>query len=100
MYFTSRNIPGLEGLKYTQRAQIVRLALSYLSVPQKTILNIIKLILLTPIFLILAKIDSWEILIYLLIVGFCYPLITTPITLYFAKQHIAKAKAEIVESKN
>ena len=93
MYFTSRNIPELAGLKYTQRAQVIRLALSYLSVPQKTILNIIKLVFLTPIFLILARIDSWEILIYLLIVGFCYPLITTPISLYFAKQHISKAKA-------
>jgi len=97
MYFTSRNIPELSGLKYTQRAQIIRLALSYLSVPQKTILNIIKLVFLTPLFLILARIDSWEILIYLLIVGFCYPLITTPISLYFAKQHINKAKAEILE---
>jgi len=93
MYFTSRNIPELSGLKYTQRAQIIRLALSYLSVPQKTILNIIKLVFLTPLFLILARIDSWEILIYLLIVGFCYPLITTPISLYFAKEHINKAKA-------
>jgi len=97
MYFTSRNIPELSGLKYTQRAQIIRLALSYLSVPQKTILNIIKLVFLTPLFLILARIDSWEILIYLLIVGFCYPLITTPISLYFAKEHINKAKAEILE---
>jgi len=97
MYFTSRNIPELSGLKYTQRAQIIRLALSYLSIPQKTILNIIKLVFLTPLFLILARIDSWEILIYLLIVGFCYPLITTPISLYFAKQHINKAKAEILE---
>jgi len=94
MYFTSRNIPELKGMKYTQRAHIIRLALNHLSVPQKTILNIIKLVFLTPIFLILAKIDSWEILIYLLIVGLCYPLITTPISLYFAQKHIKKAKTE------
>ncbi|SFD62655.1 DUF6170 family protein [Pseudoalteromonas denitrificans] len=97
MYLTSRSIPELSGLKYTQRAQIIRLALSYLSVPEKTVLNLIKLLFLTPIFLILARIDSWEILIYLLITGICYPLITNPISIYFAKKYIDKAKAEFLD---
>ncbi|WP_042142332.1 MULTISPECIES: DUF6170 family protein [unclassified Pseudoalteromonas] len=98
MYFTSRNMPELKGLKYTQRAQIVRLALTHLSVPQKTILNILKLLLLTPIFLIIAKIDSWEIMFYLLIVGFCYPLITTPVSLHFAQKYIEQAKSEFFDN--
>ncbi len=96
LYFNSRQLPELHDVSLKQRNQIVQRAVALLSTPQKTALNIIKLLLLTPIFLLLANIDDWTLLIYLLIVGILYPLVTNPITLLFAKPNISQAKNEIL----
>lgn len=98
MYFTSRQFPQLENLSIKQRTEIVRQAVLLLSTPKKTLLNVFKLALLTPIFLLLANIDNWWLLIYLLIVGLLYPLITTPLTLHFVKDHIDEAKQKVLSN--
>lgn len=92
IYFTSRKIPALQGLKFTQRADIIKIALSYMSTPQKTILNILKLLIITPLFLILASVDGWHVLLYLVAVGLTYPLITNPLSYYFIRNNLERAK--------
>ena len=94
IYFTSRNIPQLQGLKYAERAEIIKLAQSNLSTPQKTVLNIIKLLFITPLFLLLANIESWWLLLYLFILGITYPVVTNPITFYFIRHTLDSAKDE------
>ncbi|MDP4982781.1 DUF6170 family protein [Pseudoalteromonas tunicata] len=100
IYFTSRNIPTLQGLKFTQRADIIKIALSYLSTPQKTILNILKLLIITPLFLVLASVDSWYVLLYLIGVGLSYPLITNPLSYHFIRNNVEKAKDDYFKNKS
>ncbi len=97
MYFTSRHIPHLQGLKYIQRMQVIKLALSYLTAPQKIILNIIKLTFLIPIFMLLANIQSDWSFVYLMLVGLGYPLVTNPISFHFANKHIEQARSDFDE---
>lgn len=50
IYFNSKNIPELAGLNFAQRMDVVRQAANLLPVPTKITLNIIKLLILTPLF--------------------------------------------------
>ena len=99
MYFSTQKIPELAGLSVKERQQIVHLAVSNLPAVKKVTLNICKLVCLTPIFLLLANIESWYLLIGLLIVGLSYPLITTPLTLSFIKPYLTQARKEFEKNK-
>ncbi|EWH08516.1 hypothetical protein DS2_16951 [Catenovulum agarivorans DS-2] len=90
-YLKSSQIPELKSFSFTERAQILLLATSYMTVPDKFILNMAKLCVLAPIFIMVAKFEEWWMLIPMLIVGLCYPLITNPIQLNLAKKHLGKA---------
>ncbi|ATC98110.1 MULTISPECIES: DUF6170 family protein [Pseudoalteromonas] len=94
MYFSTKNIPELDGLSVRQRQEVIHLAVANLPASKKITLNVVKIACLTPIFLLLANIESWWLLLYLLIVGLCYPLITTPLTLMFIKPLLKEARAE------
>ncbi|WP_016957976.1 DUF6170 family protein [Catenovulum agarivorans] len=90
-YLKSSQIPELKSFSFTERAQILLLATSYMTVPDKFILNITKLAILTPIFIMVAKFEEWWMLIPMVIVALCYPLVTNPIQLNLAKKHLDKA---------
>ncbi|MEI4548908.1 DUF6170 family protein [Pseudoalteromonas spongiae] len=94
MYFSTKNIPELDGLSVRQRQEVIHLAVANLPASKKITLNVVKIACLTPIFLLLANIESWWLLLYLLIVGLCYPMITTPLTLMFIKPLLKEARAE------
>ena len=94
MYFSTKNISELDGLSVRQRQEVIHLAVANLPASKKITLNVVKIACLTPIFLLLANIESWWLLLYLLIVGLCYPLITTPLTLMFIKPLLKEALAE------
>lgn len=94
MYFSTKNIPELDGLSVRQRQEVIHLAVANLPASKKITLNVVKIACLTPIFLLLANIESWWLLLYLLIVGLCYPLITTPLTLMFIKPLLKEARGE------
>ena len=94
MYFSTKNIPELNGLSIRQRQGVVNTAVSNLPAVKKVSLNVVKLAFLTPIFLLLANIESWWLLLYLLVVGLCYPLITAPLTLFFIRPLLSDARKE------
>lgn len=99
MYFSTKNIPELAGLSVRERQEVIHLAVASLPAGKKITLNVVKIACLTPLFLLLANIDSWWLLLYLLIVGLCYPLITTPLTLTFIKPLLADARKEFESKK-
>ncbi|MCU4674968.1 DUF6170 family protein [Catenovulum sp. 2E275] len=90
-YFKSSQIPELKPYTFTQRARIITQAQAYFTVPDKFILNIAKLIVLSPIFVMVARFEQWWMLIPMIIVGICYPLITNPIQLNLAKKYLPQA---------
>ena len=62
MYFSTKNIPELDGLSVRQRQEVIHLAVANLPASKKITLNVVKIACLTPIFLLLANIESWWLL--------------------------------------
>lgn len=80
IYFSSRNIPGLAHLPLTERLAIIHQAQQKLTVPEKFCLNLLKLAILLPVFiLIFRSSDSWFSLVWAALVALIYPLILKPV---------------------
>lgn len=95
MHFSTKSIAEFNGLSLSQKQQMLRIAMEKMSAVQKITLAVIKLILLSAAFLLIANVHSWWLLVYLLLVGISYPVVTTPITLLFCKPYYQAARAEI-----
>lgn len=95
MHFSTKTIAEFDGLTLSQKQQMLRLAMEKMPAMQKITLAIIKLVLLSAVFLLIANVHSWWLLVYLLVVGVSYPIITTPITLLFCKPYYKTARTEL-----
>ena len=91
MAFSSNNIPELASFSVNQRQTILAIASEKLITPQKLMLNIIKLLVLFPPFIMLARLDSWWLFIPLVFILVGYFLVMRPISLYFLRRHLPQA---------
>lgn len=79
-YFSTRNIPGLEDKSLLERMTLLNEAAKAMTIPEKTIFNVLKLIVLVPVFvLILRVVEDWTSLLWAALVLLLYPLIVKPI---------------------
>lgn len=95
LYFNSKNIPELAGLNFSQRMDTVRRAADMLPVPTKVGLNIAKLLVLTPLFLLIARANGLDILWYALALVVLYPLVTRPLTFALCRPYLQKARSQL-----
>ncbi|WP_206484675.1 DUF6170 family protein [Thalassotalea sp. G2M2-11] len=58
IYFSSKNIPELANLSIKERQEVIAKAQQKFTAPEKLILNLLKLIMLVPPFLFLAR-QEW-----------------------------------------
>ena len=98
LYLNSQNIPELAGLNFAQRMEIIRKAADNLPVPTKITLNIIKLLVLVPLFMLIARADGWAIAGYALLLVIVYPAITRPITFALWQKDFARLRAQVYPS--
>lgn len=89
--FFSSQIKELKHLKIRQRQAVIAYSLTLLSPTERVMLRIVKLLLLSPLFLIFTFFKGWLIIPFLLIGGLFYPLLTTPIEINFAKKNLDQA---------
>lgn len=100
IYFNSQSIPELQGLNFSQRMQIIRTAADRLPAPTKITLNIIKLIILSVLFIMIARADGRAIAGYILLLVVLYPLITRPITFYLCRKQFATIRRQQFPEQN
>lgn len=80
LYFSTRQIPALAHLPLTQRLQRLQQAQAKLSGPEKLLLNVVKLMILIPIFvLILRSGQNWLALCWAVLVALAFPLLLKPL---------------------
>ncbi|WP_371377787.1 DUF6170 family protein [Thalassotalea aquiviva] len=91
LYFSTNQIAELEPFSFAERQQIMAIASSKLTPLAKLILNLIKLAILIPPFMMLAYIDSWWFVLPLVGVLIGYMLILRPVSLLFLHKHIPSA---------
>ena len=89
--FSSNNISALQRYTLKERQHILLLAHQKLITPQKLVLNLIKLAILIPPFIMVARLDTWLLFLPLLFVLAGYFLIMRPISLFFSMKHLPKA---------
>lgn len=94
IYFLASQIPKLQSFSHRQRLQLVADALELLSAQERILLNIIKLLLITPLFLLLVRFEGWSMLPWLLLAGLAYPVLVLPVRHYFACRHLDQAITE------
>ncbi len=89
--FSSNDISVLQSYSLKERQQILALANQKLITPQKLVLNLIKLAILIPPFIMVARLDNWLLFLPLIFVLAGYFLVMRPISLLFAIKHLPKA---------
>ena len=95
IYFSSRRVPELKDLDTQTRIDRVRMALDKLSVPQKLLFNIIKLLIITPLFYAVASVEGWSLIYVLIPVLAAYFVVVQPLKFYFCRpilREMASAK--------
>jgi hypothetical protein len=96
VYWNSQQIPELAGLKFRERMQVIRRATDQLNTPNKLLLNVVKLILLVPPFMLMARADSALTFVgWLLALLVIYPLATRPLTFSLVQEHLALARRQL-----
>lgn len=91
IYFTARQVPGLESLSTTARLNVLAAVNDRLTKPEKLFLNILKLLLIIPIFVLFTgqyPLDT--ILIGLAICISLYPLVLRPVHLGITAKYVEK----------
>ncbi|KNC66899.1 hypothetical protein [Pseudoalteromonas ardens] len=94
MIFRLSKLAELDDFALRDKQRIKALALAQLPASHKILLNIAKLLLLTPLFMALAFIEGWLLLPVLLVCGLAYPLLTVPLEIQFARPHMHHAISE------
>jgi membrane protease YdiL (CAAX protease family) len=95
LYLNSQNIPELAGLNFAQRMAVVRTAADNLPAPIKITLNIIKLLILVPLFLLIADADGWAIALYIVLLLIAYPLIIRPLTFALCRKDFIRVRQKL-----
>ncbi|NDW14584.1 hypothetical protein GTQ48_03435 [Alteromonas genovensis] len=94
-YFSTRNIPALQGLPLAERARLLDQASKRLSVPEKTLLNVLKLLVIVPVFaFILQTATNWTSLLWAFVVFLLYPLVIKPIQYSLCAKYIAQPSSK------
>lgn len=88
-FLSTRHIPQLANLSLSERMIKVREAEMRLTPPQKLILNLGRLLILVPTFVLVLRTgeNGWALLWAVLIVA-CYPILLKPLQLHLCAKHI------------
>jgi len=80
LYFSTKNIPQLQHLPLTQRLAAMQIAQKKLIGPEKLFLNILKMLIVIPIFIFIIQIaTNWVAILWALLVTLLYPMLVKPV---------------------
>ncbi len=91
--WNTRNIAELQGLNFRDRMAVIRRATDMLEQPKKLVLNLLKLAVLIPPFMAIARAQTFgEGVVWALSLIIIYPLLTRPATFSLIKPNLRKAR--------
>ena len=89
IYLTAKSIPALHGRDMKERLQAIEAATAKMTVPEKMMLNIIKLLVLVPAFIFIFRLGKdWWSLAYAIGLFFIYPVILRPVQYTLCAKYI------------
>lgn len=94
-YFSTRNIPGMQQLPLTRRVQLLQQASNKMTLPEKMLLNIIKLAILVPAFILVFRAsDNWGALLWAGLIFLLYPLLLKPLQHSLAAKYLQQKETD------
>ena len=101
LYWNSRSIPELNELNFRDRMSVLRKATGQLPTPKKLVLNLLKLLVLIPLFLAIARSGSFvEAIAWCGLLLLIYPLVTRPVTFALTKPLLRQARYQFEQQKS
>lgn len=80
LYFSTKHIPQLQHLPLTQRLQAMQVAQGKLIGPEKLFLNILKMLVVIPVFIFIIQMaTNWMAIVWALLVTLLYPMLVKPV---------------------
>ncbi len=100
LYWNSRSLPELNQLNFRDRMSILRKATDQLPTPKKLILNLLKLLVLIPVFLAIARSGTFlEGVTWGLVLLVVYPLVIRPVTFALIQPLLRQARYQFEQQK-
>ncbi|MFC4700084.1 DUF6170 family protein [Glaciecola siphonariae] len=91
VYTSTKKIPGLENMSLPQRMALLEQAARKMTVPEKTLLNVLKLFVLIPVFVLLLRVvENWWSLAWAGLILLLYPLFVKPLQYSISAKYLAK----------
>ena len=88
-YFTAQSIPELQQKSMDERLQAVDKATKKLTPPEKLVLNIIKLLIIVPVFALILRVgQDWTALLWAALFISLYPFLLRPVQLNMIRKYL------------
>ena len=95
LYFSTKHIPELQHLPLTERFAAMQLAQKRLIGPEKLLLNVLKMLVVIPVFVFIIQMTTnWMAIIWALLVTLLYPALVKPVQYGLCAKYIAKPKTD------
>jgi|TARA_R110000868_G_scaffold62084_8_gene188000 hypothetical protein len=92
LYFSTKNIPQLQHLPLTQRLAAIQIAQRKLIGPEKLLLNMLKMLVVIPVFIFIIQIaTNWMAILWALLVTLLYPMLVKPVQYGLCAKYIPQA---------
>jgi len=89
LYFSTKQIPQLTSVPLTERISLLEQATTQLTIPEKTLLNVLKLCVIAPFFILLLRVvNDWTSLLWAGLILLLYPLVVRPIQFSMSAKYL------------
>ncbi|WP_438864973.1 DUF6170 family protein [Neptunicella sp.] len=100
LIFSSKHIPQLAALPLVERIDKLSQASKQLTLPEKLLLNILKLVILVPVFFLLLRVgQDWSVMLWMLLLLLCFPLLIKPLQYGLSEKYLSDVLQSERESK-
>jgi hypothetical protein len=92
LYFSTKKIPQLQHLPLTKRLAAIQIAQKKLIGPEKLFLNILKMLIVIPVFTFIIQIaTNWMAIFWALLITLLYPLLVKPVQYGLCAKYIPQS---------
>jgi hypothetical protein len=93
LYFSSKQIPQLRDLSLTERLAAMQLAQNKLVGPEKLLLNVLKMLVVIPVFIFIIQTSTnWMAIVWALLVTLLYPAVVKPVQYTLCAKYIPQSQ--------
>lgn len=93
LYFSTKQIPQLQHLPLTERLEVVQTAQGKLIGPEKLLLNVLKMLVVIPVFILIIQIaTNWMAVFWALLITLLYPMLVKPVQYGLCAKYIPQPK--------